>query len=87
MAIASKHMVDVIKFKLELKWYWDITDNGPIQWFLGFEIKHNQAVQTISINQQAYISAIVEKFKLTNVKHVTNPMESDAQFSKKVHRL
>jgi hypothetical protein len=41
MAVTSKRMEDVIKFKSEIKRYWDITDNGPIQWFLGFEIKRN----------------------------------------------
>jgi Reverse transcriptase (RNA-dependent DNA polymerase) len=41
MAVTYKHMEDAIKFKSEIKQYWDITDNGLIQWFLGFEIKHN----------------------------------------------
>ena len=30
MAITSKRMEDAIRFKSELKKYWDITDNGPI---------------------------------------------------------
>jgi hypothetical protein len=38
---------------------------GEIQ---GFQIKNNHTVQTISINQCAYIEAIVEKFKLINSK-------------------
>jgi hypothetical protein len=82
MAVTSKRMEDVIKFKSEIKQYWDITDNGPIQWFLGFEIKYNRAAQTISINQHAYIVAMVEKFKLTNAQRVTTPMEHGAQFTK-----
>ena len=41
MAVTSKCMEDAIKFKSEIKRYWDINDNGPIQWFLGFNIKRN----------------------------------------------
>jgi hypothetical protein len=41
MAVTSKCMEDAIKFKSEIKRYWDINNNGPIQWFLGFNIKRN----------------------------------------------
>ena len=82
MAVTSKRMEDAIKFKSEIKQYWDITDNGPIQWFLGFGIKRNRAARTISINQHAYIVAMVDKFKLTNARRVTTPMEHGAQFTK-----
>ena len=75
MAITSKHMVDVVKFKSKLKKYWDITDNGTIKWFLGFKIKCDQAVRTISINQHAYIEALVDKFKLMNVKCMATPID------------
>ena len=82
MAVASKHVEDATRFKSELKRYWNITNNGPIRWFLGSQIICNRAARTISINQHAYIQAVVDKFKLTNAKHVTTPMESGAQFSK-----
>ena len=78
MAVTSKHVEDATRFKSELKRYWDITNNGPIQWFLGFQIKCNRAAQTILINQHAYIQAMVDKFKPTSAKHVTTLMESGA---------
>ena len=39
MAVTSKRKVDIEKFKKEIRKHWEITDNGPINWFLGFEIK------------------------------------------------
>ena len=39
MAITSKRKEDAQKFKSEIMKHWDITDNGLINWFLGFEIK------------------------------------------------
>ena len=66
MAMTSKRKVNAEKFKLMIKKFWDITDHGPIKWFLGFEIRQNRKERPISINQQAYIKMMVEKFELTN---------------------
>ena len=41
----------------------------------------NGKARTISINQQAYIKIMVEKFGLTSTKKTTTPMEQNAQFS------
>ena len=35
MAVTSKRKVNTEKFKLIIKRFWDITDHGPIEWFLG----------------------------------------------------
>src|SRR5882762_4938951 len=82
MAITSKRMMDVEKFKSELRRYWEISDKGELSWFLGFEVKRNRAARTISINQRAYIDAMLDKFRLTNTKPVATPMETGAQLSK-----
>ena len=58
-----------------------ITDHGPIKWFLGFQIKRNRESGTLSINQKAYIEAMVKIFNLTNAKPVSMPMESSAHYS------
>ena len=41
MAVTSKWVADTENFKSEIKKYWEITDHGPIKWFLGFEIKRD----------------------------------------------
>ena len=81
MAVTSKRKADIEWFKSEIKKRWDITDHGPIKWFLGFEIRRDRESRTISINQRAYIERMVEKFSLTNAKKVTTPMEPNVQFS------
>ena len=37
MAIMSKWMEDDERFETEIKKFWEITDNRPIKWFLGFQ--------------------------------------------------
>jgi Reverse transcriptase (RNA-dependent DNA polymerase) len=39
MAVTSKRTVDTERFKFQVKSFWDITNHGPINWFLGFQIK------------------------------------------------
>ena len=81
MAVTSKRKVDAERFKSEIKKHWEITDHGPIKWFLGFEIKRNRKSRTIAINQRSYIEKMVEKFSLTNAKRVSTPMEPNVHFS------
>ena len=80
MAVISKRAADAEKFKTEIKRFWDITDIGPISWFLGFQIKRDRKARTLSINQHAYIESLVERFRLTNVKPVSIPMDPNTQY-------
>ena len=82
MAITSKRLVDVKRFKTELCHYWGISDKGELSWFIGFKVKHDRQACTILINQWACIEAMVNKFKLTNAKLVLTPMEIGAQYMK-----
>jgi len=81
MAVTSKRKIDSAKFKSEITNFWEITDHGPIKWFLGFKIRRDHKARMISINQQAYIESMVEKFRLTRAKRVLTPMEPNAQLS------
>ena len=80
MAVTSKQAEDVTRFKADIQHYWEITDNRPICWFLGFQILCDHTAQTISINQSMYIQAMVNKFRLTNSAPVTTPMVTGATF-------
>ena len=81
MAVTSKHAIDAEKFKSDIRKFWEITDHGPIKWFLGFEIKRDRDAKMIVINQRAYIESMVEKFRLTGAKLVSTPMEPGIQFT------
>ena len=43
MVVTLKRPEDIVRFKEEIRRYWEITDNGPIQWFLGFQIEHDHS--------------------------------------------
>ena len=60
MAVTSKRLGDAEKFKKNIKKFWDITDNGLIGWFLGFQIKRDRKNKTLSINQHAYLESLAE---------------------------
>ena len=48
MVVTSKRQADANKFKSKIKEYWDITNHGPINWFLGFQIKRDRKSRMIS---------------------------------------
>lgn len=81
MAVTSKQAVNAKKIKSKIQKYWEITNNGVISWFLGFQIKRDRTSRTLSINQCAYIESIVEKFNLLHAKPVTTPIDSGVPFS------
>src|ERR1700678_2272948 len=81
MAVTSKRPEDAQRFKDEVRKYWDITDHGPINWFLGFEIRRDREAKTLSINQCAYIESMTKKFRLTNIKKVHTPMDPNVSFT------
>ena len=82
MAIMSKRKVDAENFKRNIKRYWDITNNGAIGWFLGFQIKRDRRNKTLLINQHAYLESLAEKFWLTNSKPIKTPIEPGTHYSK-----
>ena len=82
MAVTSKRSADAEMFKKHIKKFWDITDNGPIGWFLGFQMKRDRRNKTLSINQHAYLESLAEKFRLTHAKPMKTPIEPGTQYSK-----
>ena len=81
MALTLKRAEDAQCFKTEIKRFWEITDHGPIKWFLGFEIKRDRDARTLAINQRVYIEGMVERFGMAQAKPVSMPMEPGVQFS------
>ena len=82
MAVTTKRVVDAEIFKQNIKRYWDITDNRPIGWFLGFQIKSDRKNKTLLINQHGYLESLAEKYWLTNVKPVKTPIEPGTHYKK-----
>jgi hypothetical protein len=62
------HCVGCLGHILDVLTCWGDSDMGELSWFLGFEVKHDHARRTISLNQRSYIQTMTEKFNLNNVK-------------------
>ena len=75
MVVARNSWEAVDQFKSELAWQLEITDLGEIQWLLGFEVRQQRSVHTISINQSAYIKSIASCFQLLDSKPIHTPID------------
>src|SRR5271154_2055570 len=82
MAVCGKERKLVEDFKKEIGKRFTITDGGELQWFLGLEIKQNQAERTIALNQKAYIEAMAAKFGLSEAKPAYTPLEAGVVLTK-----
>lgn len=83
-SVTGSSLVVIKKFKSNISKHYDILDLGDIHFLLRFEIKHDLKVQTISINQGAYINSIKrtylgEEFKPTYVPMEVGTMLSSSQ--------
>jgi hypothetical protein len=81
MAVTSKHLRHITKFKQQLSQYFDISDLGELNWLLGLKVERDRHARTIRLSQRAYIDTIIERFHLEDAKHVASPMETGVVLS------
>jgi hypothetical protein len=74
MVVARNTQKVIDGFTGELRKRFEITDLGPLEWLLNFEIRRDRAACTISITQRTYIEAMAHKFGQVNSKPVYTPM-------------
>jgi hypothetical protein len=74
MVIAGNTQKMINRFKGELRKHFEITDLGPLEWLLNFEVRRDCAAHTISITQRTYIEAMARKFGQVDSKPVYTPM-------------
>ena len=67
--------------KTNLRKDFEITDEGPIHWILGFAVERNREARTLSLSQVSYIDSIIRRFNLEDAKPVTTPMEPAVHLS------
>lgn len=67
--------------KTNLRKDFEITDEGPIHWILGFAVERNREARTLSLSQVSYIDSIIRCFNLEDAKPVTTPMEPAVHLS------
>jgi hypothetical protein len=52
----------------------EVTDLGPIKFFLGIEISRNRKERSITLSQKGYTQKLLDKFA-PNVKKTPNPCQ------------
>lgn len=76
---ASVGLMDEVK--TNLKKDFEITDEGPIHWILGFAVEHDRDARTLSLSQLSYIESILRCFNLEDARPVSMPMDPHIQLS------
>ena len=64
MAITSRHIRHIDRFKAKLRERFEITDLGELTWLLGLKVERDRSTRTISLSQQAYVGTVLERFHL-----------------------
>ena len=63
------------QLKRDLKGKFDLVDLGPVQQFLGIQIKHDSAKGTLSLNQKPYILDLLKKYNMKDCNPICTPLE------------
>ena len=67
---------EIAKTKEELSCEYEMKDLGNACWFLGMEITHDHNAHTLALSQCQYITMILTRFSMENVKPVVSPLAS-----------
>ena len=78
IAVSSGLMDDV---KAKLKVDFEITDEGPIHWILGFAVERDRDARMLALSQHSYIESILRRFNLEDARPVSTPMDPHVQLS------
>jgi hypothetical protein len=68
--------------KDELMKAYKMKDLGELSWFLGLRISRDRSARTLTLDQQPYIDAILERFGMTNCKSCPTPLAVGVTLSK-----
>lgn len=80
--IFSKDKTMSIELKNYLKSQFQMKDLGPAKYFLGLNLKHDLNTGVLSIDQEAYIQKMLERFGMTDCNSVSTPMDVNVKLCK-----
>jgi hypothetical protein len=81
MAVTSKRLRDIERFKAELCERFNISDLGELTWLLGLKVERDRPKRTIALSQKAYVETILKRFRLQDAKTTLIPMNTSAILS------
>ena len=72
--IASDSRPELDAFKKRLNARFECTDNGPVNYFLGFNVVRDRSKRRLVISQEHYVEALLERFDMVNCNPVRTPL-------------
>jgi hypothetical protein len=81
MAVTSRHLAHILRFKEKLRERFEISDLGDLTWLLGLKVERDRSAHTIALSQHAYVDTILERFRLVDAKPASIPMHVGALLS------
>jgi len=71
--VASNSRIALDKFKNDLNARFECTDNGPVNYFLGFNVSRDRKARKLYISQEFYVDALLDKFDIVQCNPVKTP--------------
>ena len=78
----SKPFIEEVKRKLKLEY--QMTDLGPVERFLGLQIRRERRKRQIFVDQAEYIQTVLERFQMHNSVPANTPLPAGAVLEKNV---
>jgi hypothetical protein len=72
--IASDSRQELDAFKKRLNARFECTDNGPVNYFLGFNVIRDRTQRRLIISQEHYVEALLERFDMSSSNPVRTPL-------------
>lgn len=78
LLVTRRNEKALCKFKLKMQKEFDMTDLGPMRYFLSLEIQ--QLKNGIWLSHKGYISKVLKRFHMGSCKPVTTPQVANVKF-------
>ena len=87
MIIASKNVAEVDLVKQQLRKEFEISDLGPVLFFLGMEIVRDRQTRQLTLSQKRYTLDVLRRFDMTNCNSKSIPITVGSQLFKAGEQL
>ena len=82
MLVFGPNIKEINKIQKELSKDLELTNLGPISFFLGMEINRNKEERTLLLSQTKYTSNILARFNKNHLNPVSTPAEAGIKLDK-----
>ena len=80
--VITKDKQELQRLKDEMKTKFKMSDMGEVEWYCAMKITRDRKIGTITLSQEPYIEAMLEKYKLTDIKPANTPFRHNVTLSK-----